>query len=284
MSYDDYSNTIRKEIFKLLVKTGLLHGMCAALLITNTALAHDFWIEPDNFMPEPNAAVDIRLREGVDFKGNTLPYIPEWFSDFSLVNTSGRSPVESIIGDDPAATLVIGDGATLLGYRSNRNFVTLDAKKFNGYLEDEGIEFIREQRIAAGEDDQPAPEYFVRCAKALLQSGAEGGDIYATELGYILELIAEKDPYQLNPGDELPFRLIYRGEPAVNLLVQAFTSENPDRLQRIRTDANGRATIRLTEAGVWMVKAVNIQPIVADPKAKWQSYWASYVFELAKAP
>jgi hypothetical protein len=265
----------------LLLKTGFLLGICTALLITDTALGHDFWIEPDNLLPEPGAAVDIRLREGVDFKGNTLPYIPEWFNDFSLVNATGRSPVESIIGDDPAATLVVGDGATLLGYRSNRNFVTLDAKKFNGYLEDEGIEFIREQRIASGEDDQPAPEYFVRCAKALLQSGPAGGDIYRTELGYILELIAENNPYQLNPGDELAFRLVYRGEPAANLLVQAFTRANPESLQRIRTDANGRATIRLTEAGVWMVKAVNIQPIIGDPKAKWQSYWASYVFELA---
>jgi len=252
-----------------------------ALLISEAALCHDFWIEPDNLLPDSGSSVDIRLREGVDFKGNTLPFIPQWFDDFSQVTAAGRSPVESVIGDDPAATIVAGDGALLLGYRSNRNFVELDAKKFNGYLEEEGIEFIREQRIAEGQDDQPAPEYFVRCAKALIQTSPDDADIYRTELGYILELIAENDPYQLTPGDELSVRLIYRGKPAANLLVQAFTRDNPEKRQRIRTDANGQATVQLTEAGVWMIKAVNIQPIIGDPKAKWQSYWASYVFELS---
>jgi hypothetical protein len=251
-----------------------------ALISANPAFCHDFWIEPDLFTPAPGQTLDISLREGVDFKGNTLPFIPDWFKDFSNVTSAGRSPVESVVGDDPAATLTVSEGALLLGYRSNRNFVNLDAEKFNSYLEEEGIEFIREQRIALGQDDEPAPEYFVRCAKALIQSGGSKEEIYKTEFGYILELIAENDPYHLNPGDELSFRLIYRGEPAANLLMQAFTRENPEIRQRIRTDSAGRATIQLTEPGVWMVKAVNIQPITGDPKAAWQSYWASYVFEL----
>jgi len=263
------------------LKNAVLIIASTALFCVETAQCHDFWVEPDRFQPEPGATVNIRLREGVDFKGNTLPFIPEWFADFSQVNAAGRSPVESLIGDDPAASITVGEGALLLGYRSNRNFVELDAKKFNSYLEEEGIEFIREQRIAQGTDDQPAPEYFVRCAKALLQSGAAGNGIYQTELGYIFELIAENDPYALKAGDEITFRLVYRGEPAVNLLVQAFERSHPERRQRIRTDNDGKATIQLTEPGVWMIKAVNIQPIIGDPKALWQSYWASYVFELA---
>jgi hypothetical protein len=251
-----------------------------ALMSAEPALCHDFWIEPDQFTPDPGQTLDIRLREGVDFKGNTLPFIPDWFKDFSKVTSAGRSPVESIIGDDPAATLTVNKGALLLGYRSNRNFVNLDAEKFNSYLEEEGIEFIREQRVALGQDDEPAPEYFVRCAKVLIQSDGSKENIYKTELGYILELIAENDPYQLNPGDKLTFRLIYRNKPAANLLVQAFTRAKPEIRQRIRTDAAGRVTIQLTEPGVWMIKAVNIQPVIDDPKAAWQSYWASYVFEL----
>lgn len=263
------------------LKNAIFVSAFASILFAELAQCHDFWIEPDRFQPEPGATVNIRLREGVNLKGNTLPFIPEWFADFSQVNQAGRSPVESLIGDDPAATITVGEGALLLGYRSNRNFVELDAKKFNTYLEEEGIAFIREQRIARGTDEQPAPEYFVRCAKALLQSGTDGDEIYKTELGYILELIAENDPYELKVGDEITFRLIYRGEPAVNLLVQAFSQSHPEQKQRIRTNNEGKATIQLTGGGVWMVKAVNIQPIIGDPKALWQSYWASYVFELA---
>ena len=100
--------------------------------------------------------------------------------------------------------------------------------------------------------------------------------------GYILELIALDDPYALSPGDEISFRLIYRGKPAAGLLVQAFMQDAPEEKQRIRTDSNGEARLVLDRPGVWLIKAVNIQPIIGDPKALWQSYWASYVFQLAE--
>jgi uncharacterized GH25 family protein len=254
------------------------------LLIASSASAHDFWVEPNEFMPASASEVQISLREGVAFKGNTLPYITDWFRDFSQVSNSGRLPVESMLGNDPAATLVIKPGPLLLGYQSVRSFVELDAAKFNQYLEHEGIEFIRAERQARGEDDQPAPEYFVRCAKTLLQSGpATSGDVYKTVLGYTLELVPESNPYELEAGDELGFQLWYRNEPAEGLLIQAFTRDDPDSIQKVRTDADGHGVITVDRAGVWLIKAVNIQPIVADPKALWQSYWATYLFELPAA-
>jgi uncharacterized GH25 family protein len=244
------------------------------------AEAHDFWIEPDNFMPETGDTVTVSLREGEKFKGNTLPYIEEWFADFSRTDGDGRNPVMSLTGDDPAARLEDIEGQTLLGYRSTRNFVELEAAKFNKYLEDEGIEFLREQRIARGEDDAPAPEFFVRCAKTLLQGANDGAAVYDTVLGYTLELVPLSDPYKTNVGDKLTFRLLFRGKPAENLQLQAFTKEIPDKVEKIRTDKDGIATVNLDRAGKWMIKAVQIQAIVGDPKALWQSWWASYLFEL----
>ena len=252
-----------------------------AVLLGGLANAHDFWIEPSSFSPASGSQVDIRLREGVDFKGNTLPYIPEWFSDFSQTTSAGREAIESIPGDDPAAVLVARDDALLIGYRSNRAFVELPSEKFNSYLDEEGMEFIRKERIAKGEDAAPAPEYFVRCAKTLLQTGEPGAsEVFGTILGYTLELTPLRNPYLQKVGDELTFQLEYRGEPAAGLLVQAFTADNPTDRQRIRTDGSGKAVVKLNRPGIWMVKAVNIQSIMGDPKAKWQSYWASFLFEL----
>ncbi|NND55246.1 MAG: DUF4198 domain-containing protein, partial [Gammaproteobacteria bacterium] len=203
---------------------------------------------------------------------------------FTLVTATGRERVISLTGDDPAAVLPMPDGAALLGYQSLRNLTTLDAAKFNSYLEDEGIAFIRELRIARGEDDAPAPEYFVRCAKALLQSqGGAAGDVYSTVLGYTLELIPEQNPYALAPGDELSFRLLLRGEPAAGLLLQAYTRESPDDIQKVRVDADGRARITLVEPGDWLVKAVSIEEETKSPDADWLSYWASFVFAVSPA-
>ena len=251
-----------------------------AAIIPGAASAHDFWLQPDRLTVAPGEEIQISLREGMDFKGNTLPYIPEWFRDFSVVTPAGRSDVESIPGDDPAARLTVTDNAMLVGYHSNRNYTELDAAKFNGYLEEEGIEFIRQLRIERGEDDLPAPEFFVRCAKALIYAGPSDGEIYRTDLGYTLELTPQADPQTITAGGKLPFLLTFRGKPAADLLVQAFTRDDPTTRQRIRTNEAGIAEISITEAGVWLVKAVNIQAIVGDPKAKWQSYWASFVFEI----
>ncbi len=258
-------------LFTVLVITGLT---------PQRSFAHDFWIEPDNFTPAPDALVSVRLREGMGFKGNTLPYIEEWFSDFSIVNDLGRAPIISLTGDDPAAQLYVKSGQALLGYLSEATFVELDAAKFNQYLLNEGIEFIRDARRERGEDQTSAPEYFVRCAKVLLQSTEPGTAVYGEELGYTLELIPLGNPYELAVGDTLEFRLLYRGQAIEGLQVQALTRERPELLQKIRTDAQGRAVIQLTHPGTWMVKAVQIEPLMDDPRAHWQSYWASYLFAL----
>lgn len=266
------------------LRTRAASCLCALLLVTGNAGAHDFWVEPDAFRPFAGAQIEVRLREGVGFKGNTLPYISEWFQDFSATSATGREPVISLQGDDPAAVLEMPAGQLLLGYQSNRSFTELDPAKFNSYLEEEGIEFVRDMRIAAGEDELPAPEYFVRCAKALLQSGADNSDIWRTRLGYRLELIPEQNPYALGPGDELEFRLLWRGEPAEGLLLQAYTRAEPERVQKIRVDKDGRARIALHSGGTWLVKAVSIRPLVGSPQAKWLSHWASFLFELPDAP
>jgi len=272
-------------IYRHAAVRGATRRMANAALLTlllQPAQAHDFWVEPAEFQPDPGSQVDVRLREGVGFKGSTLPYINAWFQDFSKVTPAGREDVLSLQGNDPAASIEAPAGPMLLGYQSNRSYVELDAAKFNSYLEDEGIEYIREARIAAGEDDDPAPEYFVRCAKALLQSGpdGDGSEIYKTRLGYRLELIPEANPYTLQPGDQLTFQLLWRDGPASDLLLQAFTRDDPDNIQKVRTDAEGRATVTLHSSGTWLVKAVSIQGIIGSPKAKWLSHWASFLFEL----
>ncbi len=252
-------------------------------MFAGQAGAHDFWIEPDNLRPATGTEVSIRLREGVSFKGNTLPYITDWFEDFTVTTSAGREPVVSILGDDPAARLVAVSGDALIGYQSRPNYVELDAEKFNSYLEHEGIEFIRAQRIAAGTDNDPAPEYFIRCAKALLQSAAAPGDLHDTRLGYALEIMLLDNPADLAPGATLHVELLKDGEPAPGLLIQAFTRAAPDAIQKIRTDADGRASVTIDASGTWLVKAVNIQPLEELGDGLWLSHWASYVFAVPEA-
>ena len=250
-------------------------------LAANSAQAHDFWIEASRYHPESGADVALTWRVGVGFKGDTLPYITEWIDDFSVVTPVGRRPINSIVGSDPVATLNSAGQAFLVGYQGRRSFVELEPKKFNDYLRDEGMEYILQQRRERDEADRSAPEFFVRCAKALI-AGEETADraIYGAQLGYELELIPQGDPTALAPGDELDFVLLYRGEAIEGILVQAVSRANPDARSASRTDSDGRVTLAFAAPSLFLVKAVHMIPLENDKTARWESFWASFTFEL----
>ena len=242
---------------------------------------HDFWIEPNQFVITKSERVNITLREGVALKGNSLPYITEWFSDFSITDSKGKHPVKSELGNDPAATIIPSSGTTLLGYHSTRDFVSLAADKFTKYLEQEGMEYILPQRKTRDEENKDAKEYYVRCAKTLLQNGPiVDSEVYHTKLGYTLELMPETNPNALKVGEILPLQLLYLGNPIKGVRIRAFTKDNPNATMDNRTDSEGRVKLALPRKGIWLIKAVHMVPIERDPKARWESFWASLLFEL----
>ena len=191
-----------------------------------------------------------------------------------------------MLGDDPAGTFRPDEpGQYLIGYRSTRDFVEIEPQKFNEYLLAEGLDWVIERRAAEGEAEQPARELYSRCAKSLLEIGRDGPrDAWQINLGYTLELLPQLDPYRLEPGQTLPVRLDYRGEPIADILVVAFRSDAPEQRIERRTDAAGLVELPLDGPGTWLVKAVHIIRTRPDhPRAEWESFWASLTFELPAA-
>jgi hypothetical protein len=165
-----------------------------AILLTcvvGTARGHDFWIEPSQFVVKPRESVSLYLREGENLVGNSLPYVTDWFRDFSRSDARGREPVTAELGDNPAAVIGIrAAGTTLLGYWSTPNFVSLAPAKFESYLRQEGLEYVLAQRAQLGESGKEARENFVRCAKTYLSTNREAlRAALRAPLGFTLELM-----------------------------------------------------------------------------------------------
>jgi uncharacterized GH25 family protein len=255
--------------------------LSAAAMSSPAALAHDFWIEPQDYRPAIDTDVPIVLRVGQDFTGTSQPLIPEWFSNYAATGPSGVKTVRGMIGDDPAGSFVPdANGNWIVGYRSTQAFVEIEPPKFNDYLDAEGLEWAKKRRAETGEADSNAREIYSRCAKALIQVG-DGTGTFDQVLGYTLELIPEKDPYLLSVGDRLPLQLLYEGEPISDILIIAFTAEDPAKQQRYRTDAEGRVSIALRDTGTWLVKGVHIIELPEEEtRADWESFWASLTFQL----
>ncbi len=256
-----------------------------AMAVADGAAAHDFWIEPSTFHPGVGDAVRVMLRVGEHFDGAPVERNPERLLRFAAVDADGETSIPGADGTDPAGILRVRKAGTLwLVYRSNHARIELEAEKFEAYLREEGLDAIIEKRRAAGQSDKPGREIYSRCAKSLITVGGGAGAGFDRAVGLPLELVPETDPRAARPGDELTIRALYDGKPLANLAVGAMNKAEGKGQLTARTDAEGRAKLKLPRGGVWLVKAVHMVPAPAGRDADWESLWASMTFELPVAP
>jgi len=260
-----------------------LGGLVVAAIALSRAplFAHDLWIEPTTFSPEPGQIVGVRLRVGQDLLGDPLPRDPALVNQFVVEDAAGRKPVYGRDGADPAGFLRVAmPGLLVIGYHSNPSAMELAADKFNQYLKEEGLDAVAALRARRNEIGASAHELFSRCAKSLVLSGSPSEAQGDRLLGFTLELVAERNPYALRAGEDLPVRLTYENRPLAGALVVAMNRLNPSEKLSARTDNDGRVRFQLRPGGMWLVKAVHMVPAPAGANAQWASFWASLTFEL----
>jgi uncharacterized GH25 family protein len=264
----------------------LFRHTALALLFALWALplaAHDFWIVPSSFRPAVASPLAFRLRVGEYLKGDPVPRDPAQVERFALLGPQGEVPIAAPPGSDPAGFVRIGEaGRYTVVYRSHRTRIDLPPDKFEEALRREGLERILDLRKSRGESQKPSTEVFSRCAKAFLlvgtPSAADSG--FDRPVGMPLELIPEKDPYELKPGDELPVRLLYQGKPLAGALVIALGLHQTDARIAARSGRDGRVRLRLPDAGFWLIKSVHMVPAPPETGVDWESLWASLTFDL----
>ena len=260
------------------MRVGVLALIALGALLRSPVTAHDFWIEPSTFRPEPGSTISARLLVGEEFRGDPYPHSDQHILRFFLSGPKGEAPVEGAEGAEPAGVARIeAPGLHWIGYASHETVVELGADKLGTYIQLVGLEpFFKRDRT------KPIRDHFSRCAKSLLLSGPARGNLkgFDRRLGFRLELVPEANPYTLGKNAVLPVRLLESGKPVANALVVAIERSRPeDSAVRARTDAQGRVRLALPRPGVWLVKAVWIAPI-AGSEDEWESWWASLSFEL----
>ncbi len=254
--------------------------LCVALALSESASAHDFWIEPSTFRPTVGSELAVALRVGEHFRGEPVPRADPRIVKFVLASEAGEKPIQGLPGTEPAGFVRIDSpGLLVIGYRSNRSSITLEPEKFEKYLGEEGLDRILDVRWQRGEHAKPGKEVYSRCAKAILIAGDRGRP-FDRALGFTLELLFEKDPAIWRPGGEIRLRILHEGRSLPGALVKAISQAEPQKMLSARSGPDGRVAFRLEHKGVWLVKTVHMIPAPKDANADWESLWASLTFEL----
>ena len=286
-----------KTVFSSLA-SGLL--FCGALLTGHGAQAHEYWFEP---LVTPLAAGDtarLDIRVGEFFVGEAMGFGAAQTVAFRQYSAAGVKDLRSLLpppSRGAVATLNLplpAPGSYLLAFDSQPSQISLPAGTFHAYLHDEGLDFIKTQREAAGNADKPGRERYRRHIKTLLKAGSAANVVpaaaatpdmtYATRTGQRLEIVPLNDPLLMRRGDALGLQVLFDNQPLAGALLKAWHRQSSQTLIiRAITTADGKATVNLPYEGGWMVSVVHMVPAVGAKDLDWDSLWGNLSFNLAPA-
>lgn len=261
-------------------KFGLVVGFVGLLILLQS---HEFWLEPMKFKVAPGETLNIKFAVGENFMGADWDLGKNKVEKIQLFEKQG---VKDLIGGVPTSkgtkmkVVIANPGTKLIAMNSKPSFIKLDGKKFNEYLESDGLDNAIEWRQKNGQDTVGAREFYTRYAKLIIQSGAHVDDLWKKMVGHRLEIIPDQNPGALKPGDYLGCKVFYDRKPSAHTMVKVWGHVgNKIFLQNAYTEDDGTVKFPISAKGPWMISAVRMERS-KNPDADWESSWASLVFSV----
>jgi uncharacterized GH25 family protein len=251
------------------------------IVVSSMAMGHEFWLQPKKFRYKIGEEVKIDFFVGENFTGEYWDLTKNRAETMQVISAYGKKDLKSTLKSSKGNNVtykLVNEGTHLFSMTSNVTYAELDAKKFNEYMEEDGIEDILALRKKNNELDKPSRENYSRYAKLLVQSGNKNDDVFKRKLNLKVEIIPMSNPYSLKSGDYLECEVQYEGKPLPHQLVKVWSFiGNRAFLQPVYSENDGRIKFPISNTGPWMVSFVKMVPS-SNPDADYESMWASLVF------
>lgn len=264
-----------------------LAAVAAATTVTVPALAHDFWIQPRTFFLPAPGAVPVTLQVGhAQFRQRwnvpaaRIGFVKSFGPKHIQIDETGDVKPSDGISDGSLNFAV--EGTYVVAMQTSFAQSELPAIRFNDYLKVEGLTPAIDYRRLSGTAGDPGRERYSRRAKSLIQVGspAAGSQPQVTrQIGLALELVPERNPYELKPGDPLPMRVYWNRKPLAGALVK-LTNLDFDAVptETHLTDAAGRAMFTMPPRGSWQFNVIWTKVLTGDPAADFETTFSSLTF------
>ena len=270
-----------------------------ALCIAMPLRAHEFWLTPVTVPLVAGDNARLTLRVGEYFEGDLLGFSVPQTLDLRQYTASGNVDLRALLPQDtsvPALLVPLSTpGTHMVIFNSHPSTISLSADTFHAYLHDEGLDFIKAQREAAGIAGTPGRERYRRFVKTLIRVAPKTGAVsfqaikpdttYSTLTGQRLEIVPINSPTTMSVGDVLGVRVVFDGKPLKDALLKAWHRRGGQTLIiRAKTAADGSAAFDLPYAGPWMISVVHMVPVFDVKNIDWDSLWSNLSFNLVNSP
>jgi uncharacterized GH25 family protein len=259
-----------------------------------SAMAHDFWVQPDYYRLQPQVETPLTLQVGHGPFRQRSPIALSRITRFEAIAPNGttidlRERLRMAEATKDGDIQFPNSGTYVLVLETDdRAQSHLPAIRFNDYLKAEGLTPALEQRAQLHRMDADGSENYSRHAKAMVQVGPLETGLPAAvtqPVGMPLEIVLERNPYALPPAASLPIRVIFQGRPLAGALVK-LTNLDQDvvPLEMYRTDRAGRATFTMPQQGRWLLNVIWTRPLPKARETDFETFFSSLSFGFTSAP
>ncbi len=262
-------------------------ALAAALtMVAAPGLGHDVWLQPRQFSIAAPAAVPIEMFVGHGTSRDRWGVSEDRVVLFRTIGPDGViDRKRSLTMGNPRGDATVRferAGGYLVLLQSSSAFSGLPARRFNDYVAEEGITPIAADRRRRALQDTEGRENYSRRAKAIVQVGpVDRASIERVirPAGQSLEIVPGRHPMALGKDRRLPVRVLYRGRPLSGTLVKITNlAADSTPVATRRTGADGRAVFPMPWAGQWQMNVVWASPLENDPRANYDTTFASLTF------
>jgi Domain of unknown function (DUF4198) len=256
--------------------------------------SHDLFIKLDTFFLQPKTETLIYVYNGTFGKSEAV-LARNRMIDVSLINPGEKAvhPEQDLWFEENNETILRiktgEEGTGVLGISTLPRVGDFTAENFISNMKHEGLLDVLTERKKAGEDGSPVKKKYSKHVKAIFQVGSKLTDEYKTALGYPTEFVPITNPYALKIGDEFSMKLLINGKPLTGEMVYASYNDRHGHTEdgsaldafQVRTDNQGVVKIKITNAGHWYFRTVNLAKST-EKDADYVSISASITFEVKK--
>ncbi len=253
----------------------------ALALLASPVSAHEFWLQPVDYTVEPDATLIVRIVNGSDYTGQSLPFLPQRIARFDDYVNGTPTPVEGRTGDLPAVTMqATQPGLNVLAYQAQN--ATVDYKDWDTFVrftEHKDFPGILDKHRARGFPEEAFREVYSRYSKALVAVGDGAGQDQRT--GLETEIVALTNPYTDDMTDGMKFQLWYGDSPRANVRFEVYDYSPAGEITQtfLTTDDQGMVTVPVKPGYMYMADAVVIREpeaaLAEETGALWETLWAN---------